>query len=405
MPDERSERLGVTSDGHVELLSPEPVFGRNGLSPDALPTWARWSRGAERQYTIGVEEELMLLRPSDHSLAESSDRVLSGLPTDLAEHTCPETHAAVIELNTGIHLDVARAAAELAGLRSRLASELGEIGLTAACAGTYPMARTHEARVSGATRYRAVSESMRSLVRRAPTMALHVHVGVPDPEDAIRLLNGIRDVLPVLLALSANSPFCDARDSGFASARTAIFHGFPRTGTLRRFTGYTDYVAAVDPLIASGALPDPSFLWWDVRLQPRLGTVEVRLMDAQSTVADTAPLIALVQSLARQVLEGKPKQGDVESVVLAENCFLAARDGLDAQLVDPVKRRLVPVRALAEALIARCQAHAAALGCSVELDQVRGLAEVNGADRQRSWAAATGGLPGLTSTLADRFAA
>ncbi len=346
----------------------------------------------------------MLLRPPDHSLAESSEWVLARLSAELAKHTCAETHAAVIELATGIHLDVAGAVAELAGLRSRLARELGAIDLRAACAGAYPLAGASETRVSGGARYQAVADSMRALARREPTMALHVHVGVPDPEDAIRLLNGIREVVPVLLALSANSPFCQGRDSGFASARTVIFQGFPRTGTARRFTGYADYVGAVDPLIASGALPDPSFLWWDVRLQPALGTVEVRVMDAQSTVADSAPLIALVQSLARLVLEGEPQRSSVAPEVLAENCFLAARDGLGARLIDPVKRRLVPVRALVGALAERCGPHATALGCSAELEQVRRLAAVNGADRQRSWAGATSGLPGLVSTLSERFA-
>ena len=146
----------------------------------------------------------------------------------------------------------------------------------------------------------------------------------------------------MLLALSANSPFSQGRDSGFASARTVIFQGFPRTGTARRFADYTDYVEAVDPLIASGALPDPSFLWWDVRLQPPLGTVEVRVMDAQSSVADSAPLIALVQSLAPLMLEGEPPNGATAPEILAENRFLAARDGLQAKLDRPREARARP---------------------------------------------------------------
>jgi glutamate---cysteine ligase / carboxylate-amine ligase len=117
-------------------------------------------------------------------------------------------------------------------------------------------------------------------------------------------------------------------------------------------------------LIASGALPDPSFLWWDVRLQPALGTVEVRVMDAQSTVAESAALIALVQSLARLQLTAELPDVEIAPEVLAENRFLAARDGLEARLIDPVKRRLVPVRELVQQLLARCRPHAAALGCS-----------------------------------------
>jgi glutamate---cysteine ligase / carboxylate-amine ligase len=229
-------------------------------APDGVqPLWARWNGHPQWRYTIGVEEELMLLhRTPDHSPAPSGDRVLSRLSRELLEHTSPETHASVIELATGIHRDVAAAAAQLTTLRAQLAQELTEMDLCAVCAGTYPLARTDEIRVSGGARYGRVTASMRMLTRREPTMALHVHVGVPEPEDAVRLLNGLREVVPVLLALSANSPFSQGRDSGFASARTVIFQGFPRTGTPRRFADYADYVEAVDPLIASGALPPTS---------------------------------------------------------------------------------------------------------------------------------------------------
>jgi carboxylate-amine ligase len=249
-----------------------------------------------------------------------------------------------------------------------------------------------------------ISDSMRGLARREPTLALHVHVGVPDPEDAIRLLNGLHDAVPLLLALSANSPFSQGRDTGFASARTVIFQGFPRTGTARRFRDYADYVEAMDALIGSGALPDPTFLWWDVRLQPALGTVELRMMDARTTVADSAALIALVLSLARAVLEeedGAMSEARVCPEVLTENRFLAARDGLEASLIDPAKRQLVPARALIGAMVARCRAHVDAVGL-VELDRVARLLAAGGADLQRAWASA-GGMLGLVSGLTRRF--
>jgi carboxylate-amine ligase len=246
----------------------------------------------------------MLLDPSDWSLAQSSDEVLARLSDELAAHASPETHAAVVELATGVHPDVDGVVEEVTSLRGRLGRELTAMGLRAAVAGTHPMTVWGETEISGAERYRMLDESLRALARREPTLALHVHVGVPTPAEAIRLLNGLRRNIPVLLALSANSPFWQGRDSGFASTRTVIFEAFPRTGLPRAFADYADYVEAVDALIASGAIPGPRFLWWDVRLQPALGTVEVRVMDAQSTVSDLAPLVALVQSLARLELEG-----------------------------------------------------------------------------------------------------
>jgi carboxylate-amine ligase len=205
------------------------------------PLWARWNDERDPRYTLGVEEELMLLEPDQWSLAQESDEVLAGLSDELSPHTSPETHAAVVELATGIHADVDGALAELTLLRDRLARELDAMGLTAAAAGTHPLTVRGETRLSGAVRYRDLEDSMRVLARREPTMALHVHVGVPAPEDANRVLNGLRLRVPVLLALSANSPFWQGRDSGFASSRTVIFQAFPRTGLPPRFASYAEY--------------------------------------------------------------------------------------------------------------------------------------------------------------------
>ena len=311
----------------------------------------------------------------------------------------------MLELATGIHTEVDGAVAELSSLRRLLVRELHAMGLTAAAAGTHPLAVPGQTVVSGANRYRMLGDSMRVLARREPTMALHVHVGVPAPQDAIRLLNGLRRNTPVLLALSANSPFWEGRDSGFASARTVIFQAFPRTGLARSFAGYADYVQAIDGLIASEAIPDPSFLWWDVRPQPALGTVEVRIMDAQSRLDDIGPLAALIQSLARRELEEDPAVAEPGPEVLSENRFLAARDGMEALLIDSAARRLVPVREILDALVTGCRPHALALGCADALDRVQRLAAANGAARQRGLAADREGRDPLVAALADEFLA
>ena len=392
----------------ARLARLEPTHGRDQAEPaervGAFPTWAHWNADVNRPYTLGVEEELMLLEPESCSLAQSSDGVLARLSGELARHVSPETHAAVVELKTGIHATVHGVVGELAALRHRIAQELGAIGVSAAAAGTYPLTVLEETAVSGVARYRLLGDSLRSLARREPTMALHVHVGVPNPEDAIRLLNGLRRSVPILIALSANSPFWNGRDGGFASMRTVIFQAFPRTGLPRSFSGYADYVDALEAVIGAGAVPDPSFFWWDVRPQPNLGTVEVRAMDSQSTLADVAPLVALIQSLARLELEGPP-QPTPSPEVLAENRFLAARDGMAARLIEPATGQLVPAQAMLDKMLATCRPHATALGCPSELEQVRLLAASNGADRQRTHAAAKGGVNRLAHELADLFLA
>jgi len=339
----------------------------------------------------------MLLDVQSHALAQRAEAVIDTLEPSLVRHLTPETHSGVLELKTGVHQRTGRAAAELAGTRRELSRQLRPLGLCAAAAGCYPLQADEPVGVSTSPRYRALEESMRTLVHRAPTMALHVHVGIPDPEEAVVLLGRLSAAVPLLIALSANSPICEGRDGGFASERVAIFQAFPRTGIARQFESYDHYVASIGTMIDAGAIPDPTFLWWDVRLNPAIGTVEVRAMDAQITTADNAAIIALVQCLARMSLEEEPLTPRPSPEVLAENRFLAARDGLDAALIEPEGGKLVPVRETVELAVRRCRPHAAVLGCSLELERVLQLAAFNGAARQRR--AMLGGGPAAVATL------
>jgi carboxylate-amine ligase len=389
----------------VPTIEPASVPADGPPLAGALPDWACWNDTLDHRYTIGVEEEIMLLDPLRWSLAQASDIVLARVSEALRRRTAAETHAGVVEVMTGVHDDVFGVTGELLALRSQLAGELHSMRLSAAAAGTHPMTVWHETEISGPPRYRDLGDSMRVLAHREPTMALHVHVGIPDPEEATKVYAALRQQAPVLLALSANSPFWQERDTGFASARTTIFQAFPRTGTPPAAARYADYVTAVQPLIASGALRDPSFLWWDVRLQPRLGTVEVRVMDAQSSVRQVGPLVALVQSVARLALEEGLPQAVHGDEVLAENRFLAARDGTAARFIDPDAERLIPVREIVDDLVSACQPHALALGCLGALNRVRLLSSANGADRQRVLAERDGRLEHVVASLAGQFQA
>jgi carboxylate-amine ligase len=171
------------------------------------------------------------------------------------------------------------------------------------------------------------------------------------------------------------------------------------------FSSYADWVRSVDLLIASGALPDHSYLWWDVRLQPRFGTVEIRVMDAQASVEQTAALVALVQSVVRlEVLEGYASSRVLHAQeVLDENRFLAARDGVMAELIDPDRGRRVPVAKLAMELVDAAEPHAQDLGCAAELGLVRALVEESGATRQRKLAGEDDDEERLVEALAEAF--
>jgi carboxylate-amine ligase len=346
----------------------------------------------------------MLLDPETWGLAQRADRLLAVIGDDLQGRCSAETHEAAVELATSPHATVGGAVAELGRLRARLARDAQAIGLATAAAGMHPGAMAEDSQVSPAGRYQVVQRTMRGIARREPTFALHVHVGVADPESAIRVLNRLRVHLPLLLALSASSPLWRGRATGLASNRTILFQAFPRTGLPRRFVDYADWASTVDLLLRSGAIPEPTFLWWDVRPQPRFGTVEVRIMDAQPRLEATAALAALVQALARLELEEgyAPRELVHAQEALAENRFLAARDGVAAELIDPVSARRVPVADVLADILTAAAPHACALGAADELAAVAALVAAPEAARQKSHAA-TGGIAGLVSALARRF--
>jgi glutamate---cysteine ligase / carboxylate-amine ligase len=382
----------------------EPTTHGRPTIRTASPSWAEWR--PSQPYTVGIEEEVMLIDPLDFSLAQRIDDVLPRLSPQLASHVTAETHRSAIELASSPHETAGRAADEAAELRAALASELADLGLRAASAGVHPFAIWTETRISSGARYQLIHGSMRALARREPTFALHVHIGVDDPEAAIELHNRLRTHAPLLLALSANSPFWQGRDTGLASARTPLFQAFPRVGIPRAFPSYEEYVETVDQLLRCNAFPEPTFLWWDVRPQPRFGTVEVRIMDAQTTVTEIGALAALVQATARLELEEGyvPQQLISAAELLDENRFLALRDGIDARLLDPVSERRVPVRQLVHQLIEAARPHAADLGCEQQLDALNYLIDETGAARQRRIARERKQLWRVVESLADAFA-
>jgi glutamate---cysteine ligase / carboxylate-amine ligase len=371
----------------------------------ALPEWAQWNDAVEAEpWTVGLEEEVMLFEPATGHAAWRSEDVLVRLAPDLVRFVRAETHACALELGTDPHATVAEAIEQLGALRARLARSVRSAGMSVGVAGTHPLVKREDTQVSSGARYRELHHSLRGLASREPTFALHVHVAVPAPDQALRALNAIRVHLPVLLALSANSPFLGGRDTGLAAARIPVFQEFPRAGLPRAFRDYASYAEAIDALVRSRAIPEPTFIWWDARLQPRLGTLEVRVMDAQTRLVDTAALAALVQCLVRlEALEGFAAPEEIAAPeLLEENRFLAARDGIDALLIEPSGRRPPASARLAE-LVDACRPHAEELGCTRELGLVAELAGDPGAARQRAAASEPGGVPAVLKMLEREF--
>lgn len=372
-----------------------------------LPEWARWPTDPhpKGEFTIGVEEEVMLISAISNALANRIDAVMPRLEPEVVSHVTPETHGSAVELRTGVHSSVSGAIEELSELRRSLSATLKGLGLRAAASGTHPFAVWEEIVVSAGERYQFVHGSMRELARREPTFALHVHVGIGDAESAIRVHNQMRVHLPLLLALSANSPFWQGRDTGLSSARTPLFQAFPRVGIPRPFHSYEQYAEEVDLMIRTDAIPESTFLWWDVRPQPSLGTVEIRIMDSQTRSEDNAALVALTRSLVRwEQMEGKltTRQIDAQEII-SENRFLAARDGVDAELIDAERAIRISVPKIVEMLMPHLMPHAQDLDCVNELELCADLAIQNGAVRQRRISREVPSLAQMVGILADEL--
>jgi carboxylate-amine ligase len=361
----------------------------------------RWAwRPGPRPYSVGAEEELMLLDGQSLGLAGRAQEVITALPPELADRVAPETHAGALEIATGVHETAGAAGAELRTLRAGLSGRLALHGLRAASAGMHPLALGLTTELSHDPRHRHLHDKMGALTRREPTFGLHVHVGLPDAETAVHAFDRMRERIPLLIGLAANSPFWRAKDSGLAGARTFVFDAFPRTGMPRAFGGYAAYTGAIDALIDARAIPDATHVWWDLRLKPEFGTLEIRAMDAQRRVIDTAALVALVQCLVRDAVEGPDGPEGAAPEVLAENRFLAMRDGPAARLIEG--RRREDLAAILGRAIEACRPHARALGCEEELEAAGALARAGGAAFQRE-AARTMGVHGVPTALAASY--
>jgi carboxylate-amine ligase len=341
----------------------------------------------DHRFTLGVEEEHLLVDPLTHRLVPEAARVLAALdlPEGAAGH---EAFAAQVELRSPVCRDVGEAFGALAAGR---AAVIGA-GATPLAAGLHPDARMGDAELTDLPRYERVKDDMRGLIQRTPESALHVHVGMPDAGAAVRAFNGLRLQLPLLGALAASSPFWYGRDSGLASARWAVVMAYPGRGVPSAFAGWEDYSETLDAAVAAAGAEDYTHLWWDVRLHPRLGTVEVREMDVQASLADAAGLTALVHCLARRAAEDHAPPIPAEA--LRWSAFRAARDGLEASIVDR-DGSVRPVRELAASAISAARAVAGELDASDALDEVeRIVREGGGAVRARA-------QPGMEALLRD----
>jgi glutamate---cysteine ligase / carboxylate-amine ligase len=346
--------------------------------------------------TLGVEEEVFLVEEGSRRLVNVADRVLAGLdlPGELAAH---EAFASELELRTAVCRNASEARAELGARRAAAASAAAGAGAELMAVGLHPAAAFGDVELVDEERYRRLDGLVGGLIRRTPECALHVHVGMPDAESAVRVLNALREALPLLQGLAAASPYWFGRDSGLASARFSMVRGYPRRGVPRAFRDWAEYEEVATAVGAAGDFEDYTFIWWDVRVHPRLGTVEVREMDVQPSLDDAAALAALVHGIAARALAQPAPSEHACSEAIAESSFRASRDGLAAEILHA--GRLTPLVEVVRATLDSVRGHAREVGSDAALEGVeRILREGGGAARQREIVAAEG-LGGLLARL------
>jgi carboxylate-amine ligase len=336
-------------------------------------------------YTLGIEEELMIVDAETLDLVNGIEIMLESMP-DTEGDVKPELMESVLEVSTNPCKDTREAGSQLRELRRRVQETAHQHGLAIGSAGTHPFAMWEDQRIVARTRYRDLIAALRFVARQELIFGQHVHVGVDDPDKAIHVANGMRVHVPLLLALSANSPFWRAQQTGLLSTRMPIFRAFPRVGLPPAYRNWEDYSAQIEFMVESRVIEDYTYLWYDVRPHPNFGTVEIRAMDSQTRIEHTLGLAALVQALVKELCEhfesGK-RLGRYPAEMLDENRWLAARHGLDGELVDLPKNTRVRTRDLVARVMKRAREHAQDLGSEGELAGIDDLLDRgNGATRQ-----------------------
>jgi carboxylate-amine ligase len=360
--------------------------------------------GSSTPFSLGVEEEFQLLNPDSYDLTSRFDEVLAAAGGD--DRIKPELLQSTAEVATGVAASVPEAISQARELRRSVRDAAAERDVLIASAGTHPFARYEHQDVTDEARYRELVESMQWVAERELIFGLHVHVGLETAQQAIAVANALRTWLPELLVLSANSPFWHGRDTGLASTRSKVFDAFPRSGLPPAFSSFEEFEQLVERGVRTNSFADYTYIWWDLRPHPKLGTIEVRVCDSQTRIESVAGIVALVQSLVATLAERHARDGSlpIQPVTLiGENKWRAARYGLDADLVDLEHDTERPAREAVAALVDLAGPAAARLGCAAELDEVAGILDRGtGADEQRRVHDETGSLLGVAQWLAEQ---
>jgi len=354
--------------------------------------------------TIGIEEEFQIV-DGQGQLKSHIETLLAAAGGRFGDQLKREMMQSVVEAGTKICADVSEARDEIATLRGSIAALLRPAGLRIASAGTHPFSHWQDQDVTEAERYKILEEELQDVIRELLIFGLHVHVGIPDPELRIEVMNEARYFLPHLLAISTSSPFWLTRITGLKSYRQIIWQRFPRTGIPPEFSSYDEYENFVELLVKTKCIDDGRKIWWDLRPHATFPTIEFRVCDAATRVDETLCIAALIQAICAKLLVLRARNQGFRRYapsLIQENKWRAVRGGMDAKLIDFGKQTEVPMRELAVELLEFVDDVVDALGSRREVEYLQTIIrEGTSADRQLRAFAASGHLHAVVDHIAE----
>lgn len=356
-------------------------------------------------FTLGIEEEFQTIDPETRELKSHMSKIVEGGQIILQERIKQEMHQAVVEMGTNICKDIHEARTEVTYLRRELIDLAAKQDLKIAAAGTHPFSDWIDQTITPDVRYDQLIDEMRDVARGNLIFGLHVHVGIPDRDTGIRIMNEVRYFLPHVYALSTNSPFWCGRDTGFSSYRSKVFDKFPRTGIPDYFSSASEYDNYVNLLIKTNCIDNGKKIWWDIRVHPVYPTIEYRICDIPMRVDETICLAAIMQAIVVK-LHKLHKQNlsfrQYRRNLINENKWRAARDGINAKLIDFGKQCEVPFRDLALELLEFIDDVVDELGSRKEVEYIHEiLKNGTGSDRQLKVFKETGSLNAVVDYMIE----
>ncbi len=342
----------------------------------------------EPSYSIGIEEEYLLVDARTLELAPAPDALMEACRAELEGQVSPEFLQCQIEVGTRVCASVAEARADLAHLRRTIARVAGEFGLAPLAVSCHPSADWHRQHHTEKQRYIELERDLAGVARRLLICGMHVHVGLEDADLRIDLMSQLSYFLPHILALSTSSPYWQGQDTGLNCYRLTVFDNLPRTGLPPVFVSHAEFLRSVQVMVDAGVIEDTTKLWWDIRPSGRYPTLETRICDVMPLLSHVASVAAIVQCLSRMLVRLKRSNQRwriYDRFLVGENRWRAQRYGIREGLMDFGRGALVPFPELLEELIELLMPDAEALGCVAELTGARAIvAAGTSADRQRA---------------------